>query len=61
MILCKAGSRTKVEDRYIKSTQSSGTYSAYDFSVKIKVVILQQKQYWEASQIKDFKLVIPGQ
>ena len=51
----------KVEDRYIKSTQSSGTYSAYDFSVKVKAVILQQKQYWEASQIKDFKLVIPGQ
>ena len=61
MILCRAGSRTKVEDRYIKFTQSSGTYSAYDFNVKVKVVILQQKQYWEASQIKDFKLVIPGQ
>ena len=39
---------------------SAGTYSIDDFNAKIKVAILQQRQYWEPPQIKDLKLAIPG-
>ena len=38
---------------------SASTYLINDFSAKIKVTILQQRQDWEPSQIKDLKLVIP--
>ena len=35
------------------------TYCIDDFDTKIKAAVLQQKQYWEAPQIKELKLVIP--
>ena len=48
VILCRAGSCTCVEDRHIKLTLSSGTYSIYDFNAKVKVAVLQERQDWEA-------------
>ena len=44
---------------HIGFTVSEGTYSIDDFNAKIKVAILQQRQHWEAPQIKDLRLVIP--
>ena len=38
---------------------SAGTYSIDDFNSKIKVAVLQERQYRESPQIKDLKLVIP--
>ena len=50
----KAGKRTGVENtKFISFNLSAGTYSIYDFNAKIKVAILQQRQDWEPSQIKD--------
>ena len=37
----------------------AGTYSIHDFNAKLKVAILQKRQDWEPSQIKDLRLVIP--
>ena len=37
-----------------------GTYSIDDFNARIKIAILQQRQDWEPPQIKDLKLVTPG-
>ena len=50
---------TGAEDRHIKFTLSAGIYSIDDFNAQVKVVVLQQRQYWEAPQIKDLKLFIP--
>ena len=37
----------------------AGTYSISDFNIKIKELVLQQRQDWEPPQIKDLKQVIP--
>ena len=56
----KAGKRTGVTNiDQIRFTLSGGTYSIDDFNAKIKVAILQQRQDWEPSQIKNLRLVIP--
>ena len=55
----KAGKCSGVTNTdYISFTLSEGTYSIDDFNAKIKIPILQQRQYWEPPQIKDLKLVI---
>ena len=54
IIVYKAGERTSVENnKLIHFNLSAGTYSIDDFNAKIKVAILQQRQDWEPSQIKD--------
>ena len=58
-IFYKPGSRTGVEDKFIKFNQSAGTYSIDGFNEKVKVAVLQEKQHWEPPQVKDLKLVIP--
>ena len=35
------------------------TYSVDDFNAKVKMAILQQRQYWEPPQNKGLRLVIP--
>ena len=35
------------------------SYTNDDFNTKVKVVVLQQRQNWEAPQIKELKLIIP--
>ena len=40
VIFYKAGSRTGVEDRYMKFTLSADTYSIDDFNAKFKVAVL---------------------
>ena len=57
VMLYRAFSRTGFEDGHIKLTLSAGTYSIDDFNSKVKVAVLQGRQDWEASQIKDLKLV----
>ena len=60
VIFYKAGARTGVENnRFIKFSLSSGTYSTDDFNAKIKAAVLQERQDWAPPQIKDLKLVIP--
>ena len=60
LIVYKAGKQTGVTNtEFIKFTLSEGTYSIDDFNAKIKISILQQRQGWESSQIKDLNLVIP--
>ena len=60
IIVYKAGKRTGVENnKFIHLNLSVGTYSIDDFNAKIKVAILQKRQDWEPTQIKDLKLVIP--
>ena len=60
VIFYKASARTGVENnRFIKSSISAGTYSIDDFNAKIKVAVLQERQDWVPSQIKDLKLVTP--
>ena len=60
IIVYKAGKRTSVENnKFIHLNLSAGTYSIDDFNAKIKVAILQKRQDWEPTQIKDLKLVIP--
>ena len=51
-MLNKTGSRTGVEDRHIKFTLSTGTYSIGDFNAKVKVVVLQQRQYLKCLSLK---------
>ena len=59
VIFYKAGARTSVENnRFIKVSISAGTYSNDNFSAKIKVAVLQERQDWVPPQIKDLKLVI---
>ena len=58
-ICYKPGSRTGVEDKFIKFNQSAGSYSIDDFNEKAKVAVLQERQDWEPPQVKDLKLVIP--
>ena len=54
IIVYKAGKCTSVENnKLIHFNLSAGTYSIDDFNAKIKVAILQQRQDWEPSQIKD--------
>ena len=61
IVIYKAGKRTGiVNDKFIHFNLSAGTYFIDDFNTKIKVAILQQRQDWEPPQIKDFRLVIPG-
>ena len=55
----KVGSRTGVEDRFIKFNLSAGTYSIDDFNAKVKVAVLKERKDWEPPQVKDLKLVIP--
>ena len=60
IIVYKAGKRTGVDNnKFIHLNLSVGTYSIDDFNAKIKVAILQKRQDWEPTQIKDLKLVIP--
>ena len=60
MIVYKAGKRTGVENiKFISFNLLAGTYSIHDFNAKLKVAILQKRQDWEPSQIKDLRLVIP--
>ena len=60
IIVYKASKRTGVENnKFIHLNLSVGTYSIDDFNAKIKVAILQKRQDWEPTQIKDLKLVIP--
>ena len=42
---------------YIQLTFQVGTYSIDDFNPKIKAAVLQQKQSWDAPQIKDVKFI----
>ena len=59
-IFYKGGARTGTENsRLIKFRISSGTYSIDDFSAKIKVAVLQERQDCVPPQIKDLRLVIP--
>ena len=44
-----------VEDRRIKFTLTTGSYSIDDFNGKVKAAVLQQRQDWEAHQTKDLK------
>ena len=46
-------------NKFIKFSLPTGTYSIDDFNTKIKVAVLQQRQDWEPPQIKDLRLVIP--
>ena len=60
VIFYKAGARTGTENnRYTKFSLSAGTYSIDDFNAKIKASVLQERQDWVPSQIKDLRLVIP--
>ena len=60
VIFYKVGARTGSENnRFIKFSLSTGTYSIHDFNAKIKVVVLQQRQDWVPPQTKDLRLVIP--
>ena len=59
MILYNTGSSTSIQGIHIIFTLSGGTYTIDDFNAKVKVTILQQRQHWEASQIKDLQLFIP--
>ena len=59
IIVYKAGKRTGLENtKFISFSLSAGTCSIDDFSAKIKVAVLQQRQEWEPPQIKDLRLVI---
>ena len=61
IVIYKTGKRTSVEnDKFIHFNLSAGTYSIDYFNGKIKVTILQQRRDWEPPQIKDLKLVVPG-
>ena len=54
IITYKVGTTTGVENRnLIHSSIPAGTYSIDDFNTKIKEFVLQQRQDWEPSQIKD--------
>ena len=56
----KVGKSKGVEnDKCIHFSLSTGTYSIDNFNAKIKAAILQQRQDWEPTQVKDLKLVIP--
>lgn len=59
-IIYKVGSRTGIEDRHMKFTLSVGTNSIDVFNAKVKLAVIQQRQYWQGPQIKNLKLVIPG-
>ena len=60
LIVYNAGKQIGVTNtEFIKFTLSEGTHSIDDFNAKIKVSILQQRQGWEAPQVKDLKLIIP--
>ena len=59
LILYKEGLKIGVQDIHIKFTIYEGAYSFYDFKVKVKVAVLQQRQDWNLLQIKNLKLVIP--
>ena len=60
IITYKTGKPTGVENRnLIYSSIPAGTYSIDDFNTKIKKFVLQQRQDWEAPQIKDLELIIP--
>ena len=60
LIAYKAGKPTGVDNRnLIYSSIPAGTYSIDDFNTKIKKFVLQQRQDWEAPQIKDLELIIP--
>ena len=60
LIVYKAGKQIVVTNtEFIKFTLLEGTSSIDDFNAKIKVSILQQRQGWEAPQVKDLKLIIP--
>ena len=62
LIVYKAGKKADVTNtEFIRFTVSEGTYSIDDFNSKIKVAVLQQRQGWEAPQIKDLRLVIPNE
>ena len=62
VITYKTGTHTGVENKnLIYSSIPGGTYSIEDFNIKIKKLVLQQRQDWEPPQIKDFELVIPKQ
>ena len=53
IMIYKAGKRNGVENaKSIHFNLSAGTYSIDDFNAKIKVVTLQQRQDWEAPEIK---------
>ena len=55
-----AGKQTGVTNtEFIKFTLSEGAYSIDDLNAKIKIAILQQRQGWKSTQIKDLNLVIP--
>ena len=60
-MIYQAGKRTNVEiTKFIHFNPSTGTYSNDPFNAKIKMAILQERQDWKSPQIKDLKLVIPG-
>ena len=60
VIFYKTVSHTGMENnRFIKFILSVGTYSIDDFNAKIKAAVLQERQDWETTQIKDLRLVIP--
>ena len=60
LIVYKSGKQTGVKNtEFIKFTLSEGTYLVDDFNANIKISISQQRQGWEAPQIKDLNLVIP--
>ena len=48
----------RFKDIHIKRTLSAGTYSTDNFNAKANILVLQQRQDWEALQIKDSMLVI---
>ena len=59
VIFYKVGARTSVENnRFIKFSLETGTYSIGNFNAKIKAAVLQQRQDREPPQIKYLKLVI---
>ena len=60
IVIYKAGKHTGVENtKFIHFNLSVDTYSVDDFNAKVKMAILQQRQYWEPPQNKSLRLVIP--
>ena len=46
-------------NKFIHFNLPEGAYSTDDFNTKTRKAVLQKRQDWDTSQIKDLKLVIP--
>ena len=59
VILYRVRALTGVDDSHKKFTLSEDIHSIDKFNTKTKAAVLQQRQDWKATQIKDLNLVIP--